>query len=91
MILRKKSKPTRTLKLIIIHWVYDNRIKHCNIILEALGKQIPKTPKIERWNPALCPSCGEELSDSLGDGYYQHWYNKQICGCGQKLKWEEED
>lgn len=70
--------------------IYDNRIKNCNVILEALGMQIPKKPIMERWNPARCPTCDGSLSDSLGDGYYQHWYGKEICECGQKLNWEEE-
>ncbi len=70
--------------------VYDNRIKNCNTILEVLEKQIPKKPKIEPWSPALCPSCSEELSESVGDGYYKHWYNLKICDCGQRLMWEED-
>ena len=70
--------------------IYDNRIKNCNTILKILEKQIPKKPKIESWSPALCPSCMEELSESIGDGYYKHWYSKKICDCGQKLKWEDE-
>jgi len=69
--------------------VYDNRIKNCNTILEALGKQIPKKPIIEKWNPARCPSCEESLSESAGDGYYRHNYCLNICDCGQVLKWEE--
>jgi hypothetical protein len=58
------------------------------LAIESMEKQIPKKPKIESWSPALCPACGEELSESIGDGYYKHWYNKEICDCGQKLKWE---
>lgn len=56
--------------------------------IEALDKQIPKKPKIKSWSPALCPSCRKELSESLGDGYYKHYYNLSSCECGQKLKWE---
>lgn len=56
--------------------------------INALEKQIPKKPKIESWNPALCPSCGEELSENIGDGYYKHYYGKSVCECGQKLKWD---
>jgi len=54
----------------------------------ALDKQIPKKPKIESWSPAECPSCGESLSECVGDGYYRHYENMTICECGQKLKWE---
>jgi len=63
-------------------------VKAYELAASALEKQIPKTPKIERWNPALCPSCDKELSEHLGDGYYKHWYGLKVCECGQKLKWE---
>lgn len=56
--------------------------------VQALDKQIPKKPIIESWSPALCPSCRKELSESIGDGYYKHYYSLNICECGQKLKWE---
>jgi len=59
-----------------------------NIAINALEKQIPQKPKIESWSPALCPTCEKELSESVGDGYYKHWYSMKICECGQKLKWE---
>lgn len=53
----------------------------------AVEKQIPKKPIIEMWSPTYCPSCGEELSESIGDGYYQHFTSLEICDCGQKLDW----
>lgn len=56
--------------------------------IKALDKQIPKKPIIESWSPALCPTCRKELSELLGDGYYKHYYYMDICGCGQRLKWE---
>jgi len=56
----------------------------------SINKQIPRKPIIESWSPALCPSCDTELSESLGDGYYKHWYSKKVCDCGQKLDWEED-
>ena len=55
--------------------------------IQALGKQIPKRPIIKPWNPALCPSCGMELSESIGDGYYKHWVGMKRCECGQELTW----
>ena len=57
--------------------------------ISALEKQIPKKPIITSWSPAKCPSCGMELSESLGDGYYKHLYGLKICNCGQKLSWNE--
>lgn len=47
--------------------------------LESLEKQISKRPVIKPWNPALCPSCGMELSE-----------NSKICECGQKILREVE-
>lgn len=58
-------------------------------ITKILELQIPKKPIIEKYSPAICPNCGVTLSQSLGDGYYQHEYNKSICGCGQKLIWKD--
>lgn len=55
--------------------------------IEALEKQIPKHPKMNSWCPAYCPSCGSELSENVGDGYYKHWRSKKVCDCGQKLNW----
>jgi len=59
-----------------------------DLAILALGKQIPVKPKITNWNPALCPSCDEELSEHLGDGYYHHYTNLKVCECGQKLRWD---
>jgi len=58
-----------------------------DLAIVALEKQIPSKPKITNWNPALCPSCNEELSESIGDGYYHHYTNLKVCECGQKLRW----
>jgi len=59
-----------------------------DLAIEALEKQIPKKPKIANWEPARCPSCDRELSESAGDGYYKHSDQMNICECGQKLKWK---
>lgn len=64
--------------------ILDEALK---LAIEALGKQIPQKPIIKSWSPALCPFCGSELSESLGDGYYKHYKDKKICDCGQKLNW----
>lgn len=40
------------------------------------------------WMPDKCPSCGHELSESLGDGYYSHPTFLERCPeCLQKIKW----
>ena len=58
------------------------------ILISALKKQIPAKPIIKPWNPAICPGCGAELSESAGDGYYKHWEHLKVCECGQLLDWE---
>ena len=70
----------------------DGYVKIANdMAIQALGKQIPKRPIIKPWNPALCPSCGMELSESTGDGYYKHWVTLKFCDCRQALDWEVEE
>ena len=64
-------------------------VKAYELAVKSLEKQILKTPIIKSWSPALCPSCDKELSESIGDGYYKHYYGLSICECGQKLKWED--
>lgn len=59
------------------------------IAVEALEKQIPKKVQIKRWNPARCPSCGMELSEDCGDGYYRHPTFLEVCPnveCCQRLE-----
>lgn len=87
---KKEIEANRDRKTMYSTLMYDNRLKNCNTILEALEKQIPKHPIIKPWAPALCPACGAELSELKGDGYYKHWYGLKICNCGQKLIWAEE-
>lgn len=60
----------------------------------ALEKRVPKKVIIEPWSPAKCPTCGVELSKSLGDGYYKHLTRLQVCPnseCCQRLYWREDD
>ena len=59
--------------------------------IDALKKQILTKPIIKNWSPAKCPSCGAELSESLGDGYYKHWESMKVCNCGQLLDWRIND
>ena len=65
-----------------------NTCKECDYG-KLVMKEIPKKPLIERWNPALCPSCNAYLSESIGDGYYKHWDSLDRCPeCNQKLTWD---
>lgn len=57
---------------------------------EAVKKQRAKKPIIKPWCPAICPMCGEELSESLGDGYYKHLKGLKVCPkCFQRLDWSD--
>ena len=58
--------------------------------IEMLERQIPKKVIINLYSPARCPSCGAELSESLGDGYYKHYKHWKFCHnpeCLQRLDW----
>lgn len=74
--------------------VFDETKEAFEMAIKALERQIPKKPEIKKWDPALCPTCGGELSESLGDGYYMHWTHLERCPnveCCQKLDWSEND
>ena len=59
---------------------------------EAVEKQKSQKIIIRNWNPTRCPTCGHELSTSLGDGYYKHPTFLERCPeCGQAIRWEEND
>ena len=70
----------------------NRRRQAYEIALEALEKQEAKKVEIKEYLPAICPSCGYELSESVGDGYFKHPTFLERCpnpDCGQRLKWEE--
>ena len=57
---------------------------------EAVEKQKPKKIIIESYCSTECPTCGHELSTSLGDGYYKYPTFLERCpNCGQVIQWEE--
>ena len=59
---------------------------------KAVEKQKAKEIIIRNWNPTKCPTCGHELSESLGDGYYKHPTFLERCPeCGQAIRWEESE
>lgn len=61
-------------------------------VREAMEKQKAKKPIIQPWSPAICPTCGEELSENLGDGYYRHRTFLERCTnveCAQRLDWSD--
>ena len=55
---------------------------------KAVEKQKPKKIIIEPYCPTECPTCGHELSTSLGDGYYKYpTFLKRCPNCGQAIQW----
>ena len=55
---------------------------------KAMEKQKPKKIIIEPYCPTECPTCGHELSTSLGDGYYKYpTFLKRCPNCGQAIQW----
>lgn len=67
---------------------FDITSGQCDLIIEALEKQLAKkpievndayTPKNGEFRVAKCPNCGHEVSDRF-----------DVClDCGQKLDWSE--
>ena len=85
IIQRKSSIPNDGESFADIEKAYD-------LAVEAMEKQIAKKPIIKPWCPAICPTCGETLSEYLGDGYYSHRTFLERCtdaDCSQRLDWSE--
>lgn len=70
----------------------------CDIAMDAIKKQIPKKPIIERedypeinnfMETYICPICNSELAgrDQVGFTHRLHKY----CDCGQALDWSDEE
>lgn len=60
------------------------------VALEALKKQVPRKVIKESWNASKCPTCGEVLSENMGDGYYKDYEYLERCPnveCAQRLDW----
>lgn len=89
----KPEEAIKKLRLFVDHESYTDDFQDmCRTAIAALEKQIPTKVNISSWNPARCPSCGEELSEHLGDGYYRHRTFLEVCPnpeCCQRLDWGE--
>lgn len=46
---------------------------------------IPKKVKVENWTPNICPNCGQEIDEHMGDGYYSHPEYDRCPYCLQRL------
>ena len=53
--------------------------------INEVKKCIPAKPIRERWNPNLCPTCGENLGGHCNDGYYENPYYEFCPSCRQIL------
>lgn len=83
-------KRNKTLERMIDECMEYERIGTLEECREAVEKQKPKKIIIRDWNPTKCPTCGHELSTSLGDGYYKHpTFLKRCPECGQAIQWDE--
>ena len=69
--------------------------EECEVILNALEKQIPKKPRktdsyrgvLKRVYAYVCPTCGNACLEK----YMNERQNTMFCwNCGQKLDWSEE-
>ena len=90
---QKGEKKIETFRTIIglITWLKQYQaigtVKECR---EAVERQKPKKIIIESYCSTECPTCGHELSTSLGDGYYKYPTFLERCpNCGQVIQWEE--
>lgn len=69
----------------IQHYRAIGTVEECR---EAVEKQKAKKIIIESYCPTECPTCGHELSTSLGDGYYKYpTFLKRCPNCGQAIQW----
>ena len=79
----------------------DQEIQGSKQILEGIYAILQKLAEYEdkdearkpidngRWSPKTCPTCGYELSESLGDGYYKDMMSVDVCPqCKQSIEWD---
>lgn len=91
------NNPTVTLEECLDITYFDfiqevmRRFVQNNVELEQFReRETAKEVVSSNWMPDKCPSCGYELSESLGDGYYSHPTFLERCPqCLQKIKWDE--
>ena len=73
-------------------WNEYSKIGTVEQVREAVEKTKEKKVIRNPWQPCECPTCNKELSESVGDGYYKHYYYLKRCPeCGQKIDWSMEE
>lgn len=61
-------------------------LKVCEVVKQALEKQIPKKPEKNEYNYFICPCCNSDDYSLMHDSNYADRYN--YChNCGQALDW----
>ncbi len=70
---------------------YDEQLEARKIAIKEMQKAIPMEPiNHGKWNPKTCPTCEEELSEHIGDGYYKDNVCLDCCPkCRQLLNWNK--
>ena len=91
---KEHTYPSEPKEIPFFEWLQGFIKKYCGGTVEecreAVEKQRTKKIIIRDWNPTKCPTCGHELSTSLGDGYYKHPIFLERCPeCGQAIQWDE--
>jgi hypothetical protein len=79
--------------------IYDgkNEIPFCDLVYGALKKQVPRKPKLLKYQPLLnagweweCPACGLAVGKNKND--IDVTQEDPYCpSCGQSLKWGDSD
>lgn len=73
----------------------NNLLADCEALtlaIDCIGRRIAKRVDEMPWTRCACPTCGEELSDHKGDGYYKHYKHLSVCPneeCLQALEWDD--
>lgn len=70
-----------------------NMVKANGKAIEALEKQIPKKPNIERQGICSvfrCPDCNKVLINKYNDEFVVGEKEEFCCECGQHIDWSDE-
>ena len=95
--MKKETTDTKKIQEAISHFQYgvshgifkEPVTSYASLAIKALKKELPQKVEIKSWSPAKCPCCEGLLSESEGDGYWNHHTHLEICPhCGQNLDWK---
>ena len=91
---KEYTYPSEPKEIPFFEWLQGFIKRYCGGTVEecreAVEKQKAKKIIIESYCSTECPTCGHELSTSLGDGYYKYPTFLERCpNCGQVIQWED--